>query len=57
MPEKEDIIIRLFRLVQLVIKEDLPSKDLSIGSTGEVDMAAAEFAGLSDVEWVRSYQH
>ena len=57
MPEKEDIRIRLFILVLPVIREDLPSRDLSIGSTREVNMAAMEFAGLSDVEWVRSYQN
>ena len=57
MPEKEDIRIRLFILVLPVIREDLPSRDLNIGSIGEVDMAAVEFAGLSDLEWVRSYQH
>ena len=55
MPEKEDIRIRLFKLVLSVIREDLPSRNLSIGSTGEVDMAAMEFTGLSDLEYVRSY--
>ena len=57
MPEKEDIRMRLSILVLPVIREDLPNRDLSIRSTGEVEMTAVEFAGLSDLEWVRSYQH
>ena len=34
MPEKEDIRIRLFILVLPIIREDLPSRDLSIGRRG-----------------------
>ena len=34
-----------------------PDRDLNIRSVGEVEMTAVEFAGLSDLEWVRSYQH
>ena len=31
--------------------------DLSLESIGTVGMAIEEIAGLTDLEWVRSYQH